>query len=121
MEEEFGLLSNFEVVFVKTDPELIKKLFARLQKEEKGEASHVHPYTDEKQVKQLMRYNAWTVDQFCDVSGLSVSTITNMARPAFIGNKLGTKLDYCLPFSDRGGNGPKFIVRNEKSEAYVKI
>lgn len=118
MEEEFGLI-NTEVVFVKTDPEIIKKLFARLSTEECKDCKS--PYKDEKQVKALMRYNVWTVKQFSDVSGLDVSTITNLARPAFIGNKIGTKLDLCFPYPDSDGRGPKFIFRNEKSERYIKL
>lgn len=118
MEEESGIL-NVEVGLVKTDPEVINKLFERL-KVEKG-SDCMNPYTDIKQVKTLMRHNMWTVDQFIDVSGLNVSTITNLARPTFIGNKMGVKLDTCYPYPDSDGRGPKFIVRNEKSEHYIKL
>jgi hypothetical protein len=115
MEEEFGLV-NIEVAFVKTDPEMIKKLFARLNKEKAEE------YKEEKQVKSLMRYNVWTIKQFSDVSGLAVSTITNLARPYYNDEKeLNTRLDYCYPYPDSGGAGPKFVVRNEKSEKYIKL
>jgi hypothetical protein len=115
MEEEVGLV-NIEVAFVKTDPELIKKLFLRLQKE-KPES-----YTDEKHVKSLMRYNVWSVKQFADVSGLAVSTITNLSRPYYTDvKKLETRLDYCYPYPDSEGKGPKFIVRNDKSEHYIKL
>lgn len=116
MEEEYGQL-NIEVVFVKADPEIAKKLFARLRKEKPDS------YTDEKQVKALLRYNVWTIDQFCDVSGLSVSTVNNLARPTFSAkeNKVCSTLNYCFPHPDSGGKGPKFVVRNEKSEKYIKI
>jgi hypothetical protein len=107
------------VALIKTDPEILEKLFARLSKDSCNGCQN--PYTDEKQVKQLMRYNIWTVDQFADVSGFSVSTITNMARPGFIGNKIGCKLDACFPFPDSDGRGPKFILRNQKSEQYIKL
>jgi hypothetical protein len=117
MEEELAPL-NIQVAFVKTDPELIKKLFARLSTEEcEGCES---PYKNEQQVKTLMRYNVWTVDQFSDVSGLAVSSITNLARPQFVGDKLCVKLNVCFPFPDSDGRGPKFIVRNAKSEKYLK-
>jgi len=118
MENKFAPM-NTEVVFVKTDPDILKKMFARLSKD--GCDGCRHPYTELSQVKSLMRYNVWTIDQFCDVSGLSVSTITNMARPNFIGNKIDTKLDVCYPFPDSNGKGPKFIIRNEKSEKYIKV
>jgi hypothetical protein len=115
MDEEFGLI-NTEVAFVKTDPEVIKQLFARLRKEKEG------AYADEKKVKTLMRYNVWTVEQFSDVSGLAVSTITNLARPYFTDDKLlSTRLDYCYPWPNSKGKGPKFIVRNGKSEKYIKL
>ena len=118
MEEESGILT-VEVGLVKTDPEIIKKLFERLKAEKNSGCKN--PYTEEKQVKTLMRYNMWTVNQFVDVTGLSVSTIINMARPNFIGNKMGVKLDTCYPYPDSDGKGPKFIVRNEKSERHIKL
>lgn len=119
MEEECGLL-NIELGLVKTDPELIKKLFARLSKETKELRN---PYINESQVRVLMRYNVWTIDQFCDISGLKVSSVNNLARPTYsVGQeKLTSKLNYCFPCPDSGGRGPKYIVRNEKSEKYVKI
>jgi hypothetical protein len=118
MENKFGPI-KVQVALTKTDPEIIKKLYKRLSAETCNGCRN--PYKDEAQVKELMRYNVWTVDQFMDVSGFSVSTITNMARPAFIGNELGTKLDYCFPWPDKNGRGPKFIVRNEKAERYIKV
>jgi hypothetical protein len=118
MEEEIGLVS-VTVVPIKVDPDILDKLFTRLNAEKKEGCTN--PYQNKTQVKTLMRHNIWTVDQFADISGFSVSTITNMARPGFIGNKLGSKLDVCFPFPDSGGRGPKFILRNEKSEKYIKL
>lgn len=119
MEEGTGQVI-IEIALVKTDPEVIKKLFARLKEESKD---CKNPYTDESQVRTLMRYNIWSIDQFCDVSGLKVSSVNNLARPtySFSEKKFNSKLNYCFPHPDSGGNGPKFIVRNEKSEAYIKI
>ena len=120
MEENNGLV-NIEVAFVKTDTELLSKLFTRLKEATKD---CKFPYTNEGQIKSLMRYNVWSIDQFCDVSGLKVSTVNNLARPnySFTEEKLvSSKLNYCFPHSDSGGKGPKFIVRNEKSESYIKI
>jgi len=118
MENNFGPL-NVTVALMKTDPEIIKKLFERLKSDEcKG---CKNPYKEISQVKVLMRYNVWTIDQFCNVSGFGVSTITNMARPNFVGNTLGTKLDICFPYPDSNGRGPKFVVRNKKSEQYIKV
>jgi hypothetical protein len=120
MEDENGLL-NIEVALVKTDPDIIAKLLVRLKECTKDEKN---PYTDESQVKTLMRYNIWSIDQFCDVSGLKVSSVNNLARPVFSFSEerlISSKLNYCFPHPDSGGKGPKFIVRNEKSEAYIKI
>jgi hypothetical protein len=119
MEEEIELV-NIKVGLVKTDPELIKKLFRRLKEESQDRKN---PYTKESQVKTLMLYNMWTIDQFCDVSGLKVSSVNNLARPTFSfkEDELKSKLNYCFPYRDSGGNGPKFIVRNEKSEKYIRI
>lgn len=118
MENKFGPL-NVTLLLVKTDPEIINKLFERLKVE--GCNGCKNPYREIPQVKALMRYNVWTVDQFCDVSGLSVSTITNLTRPFVVGENLITKLDYCFPCPDSNGRGPKFIVRNKKSEPYIKL
>jgi hypothetical protein len=120
MEQETEVIIP-ELIFVKTDPELIRKLFARISAETKTK----NPYKTERQVKALMRYNMWTVGQFCDLSGLAVSSVTNLARPNFIGNSygdnIGTKIDVCFPFPDSGGRGLKYIIRNEKSERYIKV
>jgi hypothetical protein len=129
MEEEIIVgTPNVQIAFVKTDPELIKKLFARLSKE-RGEGCldpttkepYKNPYKEETQVKRLMRYNVWSVDQFCDISGYNVSTVTNLTRPILDVDKLVFKLDVCFPFADAGGKGPKLIIRNEKSEKYIKV
>lgn len=121
MEEDIltGVI-NVEVALVKTEPEILKKLFARFQSER--ESGKENPYIDEKSIKILMRYNVWTVDQFCDVSGRNVSTITNLTRPSLEkGSDIVIKLDTCYPFPDSGGKGPKFVVRNQKSEKYIKV
>ena len=120
MEENNGLV-NIEVALVKTDATLIAKLLKRLKEDTKHNKI---PYKNEAQVKMLMRYNVWSIDQFCDVSGLKVSSVNNLARPtfSFTENKLvSSKLNYCYPHPDSGGKGPKFIVRNEQSEAYIKV
>jgi hypothetical protein len=108
MEESIGL-RIVEVVLVKTDLEIIKKLCKRLKK-------------DEVFVRKLMRYNVWTIKQFADISGLGISTITNLARPMDEGDgQIVYRLNYCFPFQDSEGRGPKYIVRDEKSEKYIKL
>lgn len=120
-EQRKGIL-NINVAFVKKDPVLNKKLYERINFEAGYEESE-EKWMTEAEVENLMRYNVWTVDQFCNVSGLSVSTITNLTRPFFIkedSDEVDVKLDICFPFSDAEGKGPKFIVRNAKSEKYIK-
>jgi len=119
-EERKGIL-NIEVAFVKTDPSLIKKLHARINLTD-GHEYEKEEWMTEAEVKALMRYNVWTVEQFKDVSGLAISTISNLTRPFFTeNNEVDVKLDICYPFSDSDGKGPKFIVRNAKSEKYIKV
>jgi hypothetical protein len=121
-EQRKGIL-NVEVAFVKTDPLLLKKLYERINFEAGYEETE-EKWMTEVEVRNLMRYNVWTVEQFGNVSGLSVSTITNLTRPFFIGENsdaVDVKLDICFPFSDAEGKGPKFIVRNQKSEKYIKV
>jgi len=120
-EQRKGIL-NINVAFVKKDPILNKKLYERINFEA-GYGETEEKWMTEAEVENLMRYNVWTVDQFCNVSGLSVSTITNLTRPFFIkenSDEVDVKLDICFPFSDAEGKGPKFIVRNSKSEKYIK-
>jgi hypothetical protein len=67
----------------------------------------------------ILRHNVWTIQQFADITGLAQSTIANKCRPQYKNGEIGTELDHCYPFADLEGLGPKFIVRNEKSEALL--
>ena len=110
MEEKFGLVLGIECRFVKTDPEIIEAIAKRIGK----------PDT---RVKSMMRYNVFTIGQYSCLSGLAVSTILNKTRPSITDKATGswgTELDYCFPFQDCSDNGPKFILRNEKAEKYLK-
>ena len=109
MEEKFGLITGVECNFKKSEPETIKAIAKRLDRK-----------YDE--IKEVLRYNILTVEQFCDLSELARSTVDNKTRPLM--NKetgqLETELDFCYPFRGLKKMGPKFIVRNEKSERYLK-
>ena len=107
-EKELGLIEGIEIVFVKTDPEIIKALSTKHS-------------VDEKMVKRMMRYNVWTMKQFAELAGLDISTVTNLTRPTVIDNTIGVKLEYCYPLADITGDGPKCILRNEKSEKYLRV
>lgn len=110
MEEKLGLITGIECRFIKTDPELLESIAKRIG-------------STKKKVKAMMRYNVFTISQFSDLSKLDESTIINKTRPSIIDRTtgvLGTALDYCFPFSSIKSTGAKFIVRNEKSERYLK-
>ena len=107
MEEKYGLLKDVECKFAKTDPTIIEGMSKRLG----IPIDHM---------KHMLRYNMFTVSQFADLSQLAISTITNKTRPLMIDGKYGTELDYCYPYQNKNGDSPKFIVRNEKSEKYLK-
>jgi hypothetical protein len=108
MEEKYGLIKGMRCQLHKTDPELIKVL------------SH-KTGIDAVMVKEMLLYNVFTVSQFAQISGLAVSTITNKTRPLMIDGKYDTELDYCYLHPDKEGDGPKFIVRNKKSEKYLTV
>jgi len=105
--EQLGLHENIECRFVKTEPEIIEKI------------TKERSMSIEK-VRKCMRYNIFTIQQYVDLSGMALSTIHNHCRPSIIFGEVGTKLDFCYPFPDSEGSGPKFILRNEKSEKYLK-
>lgn len=95
-----------EIQFVKTDPELVKKIV-----EKTG--------FDEILVKQMMRYNMWTQQQYCDITGVAESTIKSMTTPKVINGELKVKLNICYPFPRHDGKGQKFIFRDELSMIYL--
>ena len=107
MEERIGLINGVECKFVKTDPALIESL-----SEKTGMSID--------KVRAMMRYNMFTVNQYSQLTGKAISTITNMARPNYREGVLVTELDYCFPFSDNKNEGPKYVVRNKKSEKYLQ-
>lgn len=110
MEEKFGLISGIEVKFVKTEPEVIEAI---------AKKRDIEPH----RVKSMMRYNIFTIAQFAELAGLAVTSIINKTRPSIINKEtgaLGTELDFCYPYQTSTNFGPKFIVRNEKSNRYLK-
>ena len=107
MEEKLGLINGIECKFVKTDPSLIESL-----------AKSTGMTTD--MIKGMMRYNIFTVNQFSQLTGKAISTITNLTRPIYREGALVTDLDFCFPFADNVNEGPKFVIRNEKAEKYLQ-
>jgi hypothetical protein len=99
-------LYEVECKFMKADPIFITKIVEKRS-------------LDQDLIKKCLRYNIMTVQQFSALSGLTPTTINNYTRPLIIDGEIGTKLDYCFPFPDDDGKGPKFILRNEKSEKYL--
>ena len=114
MTEKMGLI-NQEVRLVKKDDELIHRIV-----EARGIAliEWMDP-TPLQIIINMLRYNIWTMTQFSELTGLAISTIANKCRPVYKDGELITDLDFCHPFADMKGTGPKFIIRNEKSERYL--
>jgi hypothetical protein len=110
MEEKFGLIENVECKFVKTDPAIIESMSKRTG-------------IPIEKMKSMLRYNMFTVNQFAQISQLAVSSVTNKTRPSINSDdgSWDTELDYCFPFRDKDQEGPKFVVRNAKSEKYIKL
>ena len=106
-QQKFGLLKGIECRFVKTDPELIETIATK-----QGLSIA--------DVKGLMRYNMFTVNQFAKLTGKTISMITDKTRPSVVDGAYNTELDYTYPFSYIDNDGPKFIVRNAKAEKYLK-
>jgi hypothetical protein len=107
MEEKIGLVKGIECKFVKTEPALIDALAQKTG-------------VDVEKIKVILRYNVFTINQFALLTGLSVSHILNKTRPSVINGKPDTELNFCYPFLDEEGDGPKFIFRDEKAERLLK-
>ena len=108
MSHRIGLV-NVPIRLVKKDEELVNRIMkAQNIKEE---------FKDD--IIEILRHNVWTTNQFSDLTGFKESTITNKTRPSYRNDEMVTELDFTYPFADLHGTGPKFIVRNEKSEAML--
>lgn len=108
MNEKIGLIKT-NIRLVKKDEELAQRIMDEQGVEEVNEPT----------VYEMLRHNIWTTRQFSDLTGLAESTIANKCRPQYKNGELSTELDFCYPFADLDGMGPKFIVRNEKSESLL--
>lgn len=109
MSKKHGLL-KIEIRLVKKDEELVGRILDSLAMGDRE---------DPENITEILRYNMWTIQQFTDITGLAQSTIANKCRPQYKDSDIITELDHCYPFADLNGLGPKFIVRNEKSEALL--
>jgi hypothetical protein len=110
--EIIGLVKQ-KVNLVKRDPELEARII-----KERG----ITDPEKQERIKEILYYNHWTVQMFCDITGLATSTVTNLTRPKYNKeNELVTELDFGYPFRDLEGDGPKMIVRNAKSEKYLPL
>jgi len=104
------MLQKIEIKLCKVDEDLVEKIMKKREfPEEKREI-----------VRNMLRYNCWTFRQFSDLTGLNLSTIQFFTLMKY--NKQGelvSNLDICYPFQGIDDDGPKFIVRNEKSMRYL--
>jgi len=108
MSEKIGLIKS-SIRLIKKDEELEVRVMNK----------HEIPNEDRELIRDMLRHNVWTIRQYADLTGLAESTIANKCRPGYKNGQLMTELDFCYPFADLEGMGPKFIVRNEKSEALL--
>ena len=108
MNEKHGLIKK-EIRLVRKDEELVDRIMKALKLNKDAREDIV----------EILRYNVWTIQQFADISGFAQPTIANKCRPSYRDGNIITELDHCYPFADLEGLGPKFIVRNEKSEALL--
>lgn len=106
-EKKFGLIPGVVCTLKKTEPSIIDAISKKTG-------------IPADRVKKMMLYNILTINQFSQLSEMPISTVTNKTRPAFVGETINTELDWCFPFSDKDNEGPKFILRNEKSEKFLK-
>ena len=115
-----GLLER-EVKLVAKDPELHKTILEVRNRQLLAKDPNAK-LLDEALVDKMMRHNVFTMNQFVDLTGFSFTGINNKTRYSVRGlnKEIYTDLDYCHPYPDKDGDGPKFIVRNEKSIAFLK-
>ena len=74
-----------------------------------------------KKVRSMLQYNVLTPKQISDLTGLKIPTLSNRTRPTYNSQgELVSELDFCYPFEDATGLGPKFIVRNEKLDKLLR-
>jgi hypothetical protein len=73
-------------------------------------------------VHEMLQYNMLTTNQVSDLTGLSRVFVQNKLRPRYkaASEEMTTELDFCYPFSDFSGIGPKFIVRNKKLDELLR-
>lgn len=94
-----------------------------LKKVDPEQVSHIaHKHNIEPaMVHKMLRHSCWTVKQFADLTGKTVSTINReMNYGSLKGGSMIPTLNACYPFEDKDGDGPKFVLRDKKSEEFLK-
>jgi len=107
MEEKLGLQQK-EIRLVKKNESLIKAIYDKVKND--------NPSVTMELIREMLRYDVWTIRQFSDLTGLAESTIANKCRPQYRNDGLTTELDFTYTHPDFQGKGWKGIIRNEKSE-----
>ncbi|MDA3807702.1 MAG: hypothetical protein PF440_07300 [Thiomicrorhabdus sp.] len=110
MELKTGLIKE-PIRLIKKDDELIDRIIKA-----KGLTD-----ADKERVAEILRYNMWTTKQYSWLTGMIDSSISNKCRPSNNNKERvwRTDLDFTYPFPSFDGAGPKFIVRNARSEALL--
>ncbi|MBE3086286.1 MAG: hypothetical protein IMZ64_08735 [Bacteroidetes bacterium] len=108
MEITTGLIKE-TIRLVKKDDELIDRIIKARGLSE----------ADRERVAEIMRYNTWTTKQYAWLTGLNESSIANKCRPIKRDDAWVTDIDFTYTHPNIDGAGPKFIVRNARSEALL--
>lgn len=74
---------------------------------------------DVDKVKKMLHLNILTYKQFSELSGLKEGSIENKGRPRNVAGEWVSDLDVVFPFPSLDSRGPKFVILNEKSRAYL--
>ena len=101
--------NTIEVGLKKINPELIERIIKARGIEDRHKAV------------KMMRHSCWTVKQFADLTGKTVHQINKALNYGSMkGGELRPTLNVCFPFVDLDGDGPKFVLRDSKSEKFIE-
>jgi len=107
MEDSDVGLIDLKPLLCKTDPKLIEEIAKK-----RGILLGV--------VKDMMRNNRWTVQQYADLISKTTQYVNFLLKPKVENYGIETKLNRCFPYPHAKNNGPKFVVRDEKSEKFLR-
>lgn len=99
-------LVNIKPLLCKTDPKLIEEIASK-----RGMLLGT--------VIKMMSNNRWTILQYSELVNKTTQYIHFLLKPEVTDYGIKTKLNHCFPYPTANNNGPKFVVRDEKSEKFL--